>query len=124
QLARVLKPFGIVSHTIRLAGGWTPKGYERKDFEDAWARYSPDPPDPDSAVSDTDPAASGDPNRHNATTAGGVGQSDDFQSATSKACGGLKNDISPYGEKGCGTVALQSALEPPREEPAPDREEF
>jgi hypothetical protein len=40
QLAALLKPFGIKPHTIRL-GTETAKGYERKDFDEAWERYLP-----------------------------------------------------------------------------------
>jgi hypothetical protein len=39
-LAAMLRPFGIRPHTIRI-GSSTPKGYELKDFEDAFARYLP-----------------------------------------------------------------------------------
>jgi Protein of unknown function (DUF3631) len=39
QLARVLKPFGIVSEVIRLPSGGTLRGYLRSQFEDAWDRY-------------------------------------------------------------------------------------
>lgn len=37
-LARILKPYGIASKTVR-EGDLTAKGYERADFADAWARY-------------------------------------------------------------------------------------
>jgi len=40
-LARLLRPFGIRSGTVRLADGATPKGYKREAFEDAWTRYLP-----------------------------------------------------------------------------------
>jgi hypothetical protein len=39
-LARILKPYGIASKTVR-EGDYTAKGYERADFADAWARYLP-----------------------------------------------------------------------------------
>ena len=39
QLARVLKPFGIVSEKIRLTASGTARGYTRVQFEDAWERY-------------------------------------------------------------------------------------
>ncbi len=39
-LPRMLKPFGIRPHVIRI-GSATPRGYLRADFEDAWARYLP-----------------------------------------------------------------------------------
>jgi len=41
RLARMLKPFGILAHSIRLDDGSTPKGYKRDSFADAWARYLP-----------------------------------------------------------------------------------
>jgi hypothetical protein len=37
-LARMLKPYGIKSRTVRVREG-TPKGYEASDFSDAWSRY-------------------------------------------------------------------------------------
>ncbi len=40
-LAAMLRPFGIRPHTIRI-GQSTPKGYEFKDFDDAFARYVPE----------------------------------------------------------------------------------
>jgi hypothetical protein len=41
RLASLLRPFGIKPHSIRI-GQSTPKGYELKDFEDAFARYLPE----------------------------------------------------------------------------------
>lgn len=38
QLAKLLKPFGIVPSTIRTDHG-TPKGYRLEQFKDAFARY-------------------------------------------------------------------------------------
>src|SRR5262249_41163518 len=40
RLARFLAPFDIEPRDIRFEGGVF-KGYNRKDFEDAWARYLP-----------------------------------------------------------------------------------
>ena len=37
-MARLLKPFGITPHSVRI-GDRTPKGYETVDFEDSWKRY-------------------------------------------------------------------------------------
>jgi putative DNA primase/helicase len=39
-LARLLKPFGIFSSSVRI-GDSTPKGYHRDCFEEAWRRYLP-----------------------------------------------------------------------------------
>ena len=38
-LAGLLRPYGIRSKNVRLAFEGQAKGYERGDFEDAWARY-------------------------------------------------------------------------------------
>jgi hypothetical protein len=39
QLAKLLRPFGIVSETVHPPGAPHAKGYRRADFEDAWGRY-------------------------------------------------------------------------------------
>jgi putative DNA primase/helicase len=41
QIARLLKPLGVSSGTIRLSNGSTPKGYYLTAFRDAFARYLP-----------------------------------------------------------------------------------
>ncbi len=99
QLAKLLKPFTIGSHSVRLADGTTPKGYERKDFADAFTRYLTD--SKNIAISD-------DSKRHNATTQRGVGENGDFQTATGGACGGSKNEVLANSEKDCGGVAASS----------------
>ncbi|MBM3734100.1 MAG: DUF3631 domain-containing protein, partial [Acidimicrobiia bacterium] len=43
HLARLLRPFGISSHTVRL-GDDTAKGYQLDDFQEAFTRYLPAPP--------------------------------------------------------------------------------
>jgi hypothetical protein len=40
-LARLLRPFGISSGTVRVAGERTAKGYYLSTFDDAFARYLP-----------------------------------------------------------------------------------
>jgi hypothetical protein len=39
QIAKLLRPFGIISGTVHPPGAPDAKGYRRADFEDAWARY-------------------------------------------------------------------------------------
>jgi hypothetical protein len=90
QVARLLKPFGIVPGSIRLPDKSTPKGYLLKQFIEAFASYVPIPPDPD---------------RHNATTIGGVGESGDFDPPHEDPLWRFRNGTSPYGEKECGGVA-------------------
>jgi hypothetical protein len=41
QVARLLKPFGVSSGTIRFENGRTAKGYHRAKFEHAFVRYLP-----------------------------------------------------------------------------------
>jgi hypothetical protein len=49
-MARLLKDFSIVSKSIRLEDGSTPKGYMRTQFEEAWATYVATDPVPGSAT--------------------------------------------------------------------------
>ncbi len=41
RLAELLRAFGILSGSVRLGDGTTPKGYHRAAFEEAWERYLP-----------------------------------------------------------------------------------
>jgi len=43
RLSRLLRPFGIAPKTIRFPDGSTRKGYDRTDFEGAFASYVPSP---------------------------------------------------------------------------------
>ncbi len=96
QLARALKPFGIIPGTVRI-GTATPKGYERAAFAEAWSRYLPTP-------EDASPAAEGgiEPqHRHNpqeteifapvqpATTTYPVAERNTRKPASAAACGGV-----------------------------------
>jgi hypothetical protein len=51
KLARILKPYGVESRTVRI-GGRTPKGYTKEDLWDPWIRYLGEPPQ-ESATSAT-----------------------------------------------------------------------
>ena len=101
RLALMLKDFRIAPHTIRLPDQTTPKGYERKDFEDAWTRYLTDEKKHDPRIDD-------DPERHNATTPRAEGESGDFQSATDDPCGGPNIASKPLGDNHCGGVAVRN----------------
>lgn len=85
-LARLLKPFGILPKSIRL-GTDTPKGYELRDFEDAFARYLPTriatAPHP---ASDIEKMQLSDPPQPS-------------------PCGGVTTRTSAYGAKDSGAVA-------------------
>lgn len=42
QLARFMGAYGVKPKTVRMKSNYTPKGYEVRDFEDAFARYLPE----------------------------------------------------------------------------------
>jgi hypothetical protein len=41
KLARLLRPYKIIARVIRLSDSSTPRGYLRRDLEEAWRRYLP-----------------------------------------------------------------------------------
>jgi len=95
-LARLLGPFEIISGTIRLPDGRTPKGYYRSAFDDAFSRYLP----PQTA---TPPQ----PNNHghcgalqDATRENDVALSETPQSNNHGYCGGVALSNPPVGESG------------------------
>jgi len=105
QLARLLRPFTIASHTIRLEDS-TLKGYERKDFEDAWDRYL-------RRAKNTDGDIDADSQRHTVTTQRAQGESASFQDVTNGTCDGSENGTKPTPDGACGVVTLS---EPASEE--------
>ena len=88
-LAKLLKPFGIHSKTIRMANG-TPKGFYRADFEDAWKRYLP------SATAATQPK--------NQSVSG------DSASATATPCGGAQTDHNSNESSDVAAVAADTGI--------------
>jgi len=42
QLARFMGAYGVKPKTVRMTSNYTPKGYEVRDFDDAFARYLPE----------------------------------------------------------------------------------
>lgn len=95
QLARLLKPFGVSSRTVRLEGQGTPRGYLVEDFNDAFTRYLPSLT-PDFTLSKC----------NSATTPSQSGDHSIFQGATVDSCctSGNGTNHSPRAE--CVTVAL------------------
>ena len=88
-LAKLLKPFGIHSKTIRMVKG-TPKGFYRADFEDAWKRYLP------SATAATQPK--------NQSVSG------DSASATATPCGGAQTDHNSNESSAVAAVAADMGI--------------
>ena len=93
QLARQLKPFGVFSRTIRLAGQGTVKGYLIKDFADAFERYLP-------------PFLSENPlsRRNNVTTCAQSGDHPLFQDVTEESCYVSENGLNPAPRAECVSV--------------------
>ena len=97
QLARLLKPFGIVSDSVRV-GGKTPKGYYRHQFIEAWDRYLPA-----EGVSEAQ-------HRNNASAAG---TSTTFQSATPNPNVAFQKCEKPLRASDCCGVADQKGGDGP-----------
>lgn len=88
KLARLLKPFGISSGTIRTATG-TPKGYKRKSFTSAWGAYLPaTSPQPAENLGELDFSK-----RH---TEENVSDKNQPKTASSLDCGSVAAEIPPY----------------------------
>jgi putative DNA primase/helicase len=97
QIARLLKPFGVAPDSIRTAEAkGTVKGYHLVQFEDAFARYLPDPPLPD---------------RNNATKPGTIEDSALSKQEHPEPCSGSKNPISTNDTNGYSVVPHRK---PPR----------
>jgi putative DNA primase/helicase len=103
QLARLLRPLGIISGTIRI-GDATPKGYQLSHFRDAFLAYIP--PSPPSEA----------PHRHNVD---GTGTSGVFSSATELECGGYEKCEKPNNDGHCGVVADKSGQDGSAHKKAP-----
>ncbi len=91
QVARLLKPLGVSSGTIRLPDGSTPKGYYLTAFRDPFARYLP---------------------AENATTPqpqGSRGVEADFKTPHGNGCGVYELAGTPSVSAACGAVADRKA---------------
>jgi Protein of unknown function (DUF3631) len=83
-LARMLKPYGMHSRTVRFDDDTTAKGYLREQFETPWSRYLP-----------VSPPSKG----HTVTSRSGSGIEPDFETSQEPACDGLKIAANPHGER-------------------------
>jgi putative DNA primase/helicase len=100
QLAGLLKPFGIISASIRI-GDCTGKGYKRAAFEVAWERYLPGQNTRSGSERPFDPSQ-----RNNADE---IRTSGTFSSVTEGECDGSKNANSSYSRSGCDVVTDEKA---------------
>jgi hypothetical protein len=97
KLARLLRPFGVLSGSKRLPDGTMPKGYLLDQFADAFRRYLPqDTPSHGNPRSNP-------PHRHKQ---GGARVSEDFGNATPGGRGVSENGPEPSCDAGCGGVAF------------------
>jgi hypothetical protein len=95
KLARLLRPYGVVSGTKRLPNR-TAKGYLLEQFADAFNRYLP----PDTPSSPEDPPFKGS-QRHNVSGARDPG---DFENVTAGGCDASENGPEPSCDAGCDGV--------------------
>jgi Protein of unknown function (DUF3631) len=105
QLARLLKPFGVIPDSVRI-GDRTPKGYRRHQFDEPWRRYL---------------AAEGTNETQHRNNADEIGTSFSFQSATAEfdVAGQKCTKTAPNGQ--CRSVALPNGGSPfSVPEPDPD----
>ncbi len=88
KLSRLLKPFGVVSNTIRLTTGGTPRGYHIDQFTESFKRYLP--------------------GSKNATTpqTNSSADSSDFENATDAPVLRIENTENPSNGAACGVVAF------------------
>jgi putative DNA primase/helicase len=100
QLARLLRPFAIISETVHPLGRPHVKGYKRSHFEEAWAGYVPGQ-NPSPQPTDAFKAC----NRANADQ---TGITRDFQSVQEAPPHGLKNGDLSYGHAGLHACTFQS----------------
>jgi hypothetical protein len=82
-MARILKPFGIISETVHPVGRPHAKGYQRAWLEDAWAAYLPG--------QNASPQPNPDFKACKRASADGMGTTRDFQSVQEASPHGLKN---------------------------------
>jgi Protein of unknown function (DUF3631) len=97
QLARLLKPFGIVTNATIRVGSKTAKGYHRHQFEELWQRYL---------------AAQGVPERSQGNNADEMGTSCTFQKVTEKADVTFQKCEKPPSNGHCYRVTDENGVEP------------
>jgi Protein of unknown function (DUF3631) len=83
-LAKMLKPYGVHSRTVRFDDDSTAKGFLSEQFEGAWSRYIPGSP----------------PSKgHKVTNRSGSGIEPDSETSQEPLCDGLKSAANPHGER-------------------------
>jgi hypothetical protein len=96
QLARLLRPVGALSGTVRFDDMRTAKGYYLRLFDDAFARYLP--PTPLS-------------NRHNVTSKAGPSVFADSKTSQEKPCDVSESPGEPCVSAGCDVVTVSNPQE-------------
>ena len=98
RLARLLKPYDVLSQSVR-SEKQTFKGYYWENFTEAWDRYLPAKVDFSK--------------RNNVTTRASIGENEGFGSVTTGFCDGSKSVRIPNDTKGCDDVTVQKPEYPP-----------
>jgi hypothetical protein len=92
RLARLLKPYDVLSQSVR-SEKQTFKGYYWENFTEAWDRYLP--------------ARVDFSKRNNVTTRASIGENEGFGFVTTGFCDGSKSVSIPNDTKGCDDVTVQ-----------------
>jgi Protein of unknown function (DUF3631)/Bifunctional DNA primase/polymerase, N-terminal len=92
QLARLLRPFAIISETVHPLGRPHAKGYKRAHFEEAWTAYLPGQNPSSQPTSDSKACRR--------ASADEMGITPDFQSVRETSPHALKNDNLSYSHAG------------------------
>jgi hypothetical protein len=101
QLARLLRPFAIISETVHPLGRPDAKGYKRARLEDAWAGYVPG--------QNTSSRPTSDSKASNRPSADETGITRDFQSVQEAPPDGLKNANLSYSHAGLDAWTFRNA---------------
>jgi hypothetical protein len=104
QLARLLKPFGVTSRTIRFDGQGTAKGHFLDDLQDAFQRYIP-------SLTQENLLSK----RNTVTARSQSGDDPLFQGETKESCYVSENGLNPAPRAECVVVTFQKPETQPEE---------
>jgi len=106
QVARLLRPFGVRPKGIR-DGEKTPKGYDRKDFSDAWTRYLGNrsaTPQQDNIIKDLD-------DKRSATQRNHVADENACNQLKNKGCCGVADEKGGNGNAGEDSLVVEEVVD-------------
>ena len=111
DLGNLLRPYGVHSRTIWRPGDETAKGYLREQFEDAWARYVPSPPE--ISVRSSGPASEAESSRqvNRQVIRQASGQDSADLTAPDVSLTDSESGSTPHGERDLTDLTLETQVE-------------